>query len=158
MHSFLHPVVPAEQHAHKGGDEDAEAAAQDISVLVVNAGDITGEASDTSYKLGKAGFATKTLPASTPANAAQTLDTVVYYDPSQANGERAAEELAPLFGSHTSVAPMTTAIASLAHEAGDPLTVVAIGTSYSGKLKLPHTAKPPTPHPRRTRRCRTACR
>jgi hypothetical protein len=141
VHSFLHPIVPAEQHAHTG-TKTPKLPRKSISVLVVNAGDVTGEASDTSYKLGRAGFATKTLPPSTPANAAQTVDTVVYYDPSQPSGEKAAEELAALFGSHASVAPMTTAIASLANEAGDPLTVVAIGTSYSGKLKLPHTAKP----------------
>jgi LCP family protein required for cell wall assembly len=143
VHSFLHPVVPVVQHAHKGR-KTPTLPHKSISVLVVNAGDITGEASDTSYRLHQVGFATKTLPKSTPANAPPALDTVVYYDPSQPKGENAAEELAALFGSHTSVAPMTTGIASLAHEAGDPLTVVAVGTLYSGKLKLPHKSKPPT--------------
>ncbi len=68
----------------------------------------------------------------------------MYYDASQANGQNAARELAPLFGSHTRVAPMTPRIASVAHEAGNPLTVVAVGTSYNGRLKLPHTAGPPS--------------
>ncbi len=86
MHSFLHPVVPAVQHAHKG-TKTPTLPHKTISVLVVNAGDITGEASDTSYRLHKVGFVTKTLPASTPANAPPALDTVVYYDPSQANGQ-----------------------------------------------------------------------
>ena len=55
---------------------------------------ITGEAADTRYRLAQVGFATKTLPASTPANAPTALDTVIYYDPSQSNGKKAAEELA----------------------------------------------------------------
>ena len=114
-------------------------------MLVLNGGNITGEAADTSFRLGKHGFVTNKLPKSTPANVpGQTRNTVIYYDPSQANGQKAAEELAPLFGSHTRVAQMTPAIASLAHKAGDPLTVVAIGTAYNGTLKFPHTSKPPS--------------
>jgi LCP family protein required for cell wall assembly len=146
VHSFLHPVVPAAPaapHAHTG-TKTPKLPHKSISVLVLNAGDITGEAADTSTKLKRAGFATKTLPASTLANAPQSYDTVVYYDPSQATGEKAAEELAPLFGAHTNVEPMTNTIASLAHEAHDPLTVVAIGKSYGGTLHLPHTSKPPS--------------
>jgi LCP family protein required for cell wall assembly len=143
VHSFLHPVVPAAQHAHKGTNS-SKLPPKRISVLVLNAGNITGEAADTSYRLRRAGFATKTLQASTPANAPSvTRDTVVYYDPSQTNGERAAGELASLFGSHTSIELMTPAIASLAKKANDPMTVVAIGTAYHGKLKLLHTSGPP---------------
>ncbi len=85
----------------------------------------------------------KTLPRPTPANApSMTRDTVVYYDPSQTSGPSAALEVALLFGSYARVAQMTPAIATLAHEAGDPLTVVAVGTTYHGKLKLPHTSAP----------------
>lgn len=145
VHRFLHPVVPKTVHrTRSGGTKAPKLPYKTISVLVLNAGNITGEAADTSYKLHKAGFATKTLPKSTPANApSETRDTVVYYDPSQANGQKAAEELAPLFGSHTSVQQMTSAIADLAHQAGNPLTVAAIGTAYKGTLKLPHTSGPP---------------
>ena len=142
VHGFLHPVVPAAQHPHKG-PKTPKLPHKQISVLVVNGGNIAGEASDTSYQLGKAGFATTTLPGSTPATAPSTTrDTVIYYDPSKTTGKKAAEELVPLFGSHTSVEPMTPAIAALAHKAGDPLTVVAIGTAYNGTLKLPHKSKP----------------
>jgi hypothetical protein len=145
VHGFLHPVVPATPQAHTHtGTTTPKLPRKTISVLVLNAGHVTGEAADTSYTLKNAGFATKKLPASTPANAPQTVDTVVYYDPSRATGEKAAEELAPLFGSHTSVEPMTNAIASFAHQAHNPLTVVAIGSSYGGRLKLPHTSKPPS--------------
>jgi hypothetical protein len=142
VHGFLHPVVPVTQHPHTG-TKAPKLPHKQISVLVLNGGNIAGEAADTSYRLGRAGFVTKTLPASIPANAPLTTSrTVIYYDPSQANGQTAAKELAPLFGSNTSVAQMTPAIASLATKANDPLTVVAIGTAYNGKLKLPHTNKP----------------
>jgi LCP family protein required for cell wall assembly len=145
VHRFLHPFVPAVHHTPKGnGTKTPHLPRKTISVLVLNAGSIAGEASNTSYLLGKHGFVTKTLPATTPANAPVTLDTVVYYDPSQANGQKAAEELAPLFGSHTSVAQMTAAIASIAHKAGDPLTVAAIGTSFNGRLKFPRPSRPPS--------------
>ncbi len=145
VHSFLHPVVPAAAPVHSGnGKKTPKLPRKSISVLVLNAGGRTGMAADTSYRLGKVGFTTKTLPASTPANASLTTDTVVYYDPSQPTGQKAAEELVPLFGSHTTVAPMTSSIATLASEAGDPLTVVAVGTSYSGTLKLPHKVKAPS--------------
>jgi LCP family protein required for cell wall assembly len=143
VHSFLHPVVPAEHHAHKGtGAKTPKLPHKSISVLVLNGGNIAGEAADTSYKLHKAGFATKTLPASTQANAPfPTHATVVYYDPSPTNGRAAAEELASLFGSHSRVTEMTPAIVSLANKAGNPLTVVAVGTSYKGKLKVPGASK-----------------
>jgi LCP family protein required for cell wall assembly len=139
VHSFLRPVVPVLHHAQTGkGARTPKLPHKDISVLVLNGGNIAGEAANTSFRLGKHGFVTKTLPNSTPANAPTTTQaTVAYYDPSQASGQKAAEELAPLFGSDTLVEPMTPAIASLAQSAGSPLTVVAIGTEYNGKLKLP---------------------
>jgi LCP family protein required for cell wall assembly len=143
VHRFLHPHVPVAHHAHKAGKgKTPKMPHNQISVLVLNAGTITGEASNTSYLLGKQGFDTKTL--SIPANAPKkTHNTVIYYDPSQVDAGRAAAELEPLFGSRTRIAQMTPRIASLAHQAGNPLTVVAVGEVYRGKLKLPHTAGPP---------------
>ena len=89
VHTFLHPDVPVERaprSAHDG-EEAEDCRTRTISVLVLNAGNVTGEASNTSYRLGKHGFATKTLPTVDPANApTKTRDTVVYYDPAQANG------------------------------------------------------------------------
>lgn len=141
VHGFMHPVVPGTQHK-PNGPKTPKLPHKTISVLVVNGGTITGEAANTSYQLGKAGFVTMTLPASIPANAPSvTRDTVIYYDPSKPNAEKAARVLAPLLGSHTSIAQMTPKIAALAHEAGDPLTVVAVGTAYNGKLKVPHKHK-----------------
>ena len=43
-----------------------------------------------------------------------------------------------MFRSHTRVEPMTSAISGFAQQAGNPLTVVAIGTSYKGNLKVSH--------------------
>ena len=140
VHAFLHPVVPKVHHHTPGtGGKTPKLPHKQVSVLVLNAGNIIGEASDTSYKLHKDGFATKKLPSSTPANApSKTRDTIVYYDASQATGLKAAEELAPLFGAHTRVASMSSAISPFAQQAGSPITVVAIGTAYNGNLKLPH--------------------
>ena len=143
VHRFLHPVVPVVHHTHKGGHGPKKPSLpyKDISVLVLNGGNITGAASDTSYRLGQHGFETRTLPASRPANAPKTTrNTIVYYDPSQANAQKAAEELAPLFGSHHAVVQMTPVIASFAQAARGPLTVVALGTSYKGRLKFRHAS------------------
>src|SRR5206468_11305750 len=65
VHSFLHPVVPTVQHHNNGGSGKGKNSLprKDVSVLVLNAGTITGEASDTRYKLKKLGFATRKLTA-----------------------------------------------------------------------------------------------
>lgn len=146
VHRFLHPVVPKVRHTHRGGKGKTPAIPpKDISVLVLNAGTITGEAADTSYRLGKHGFDMKSLPDPKQANAPRTTrNTTVYYDPSQANGQKAAQELAPLFGLHTVVTEMTPKIALKAQQAGGPLTVVAIGTSYHGRLQFPHASSGPS--------------
>jgi hypothetical protein len=115
---------------------------------VLNAGRIPGEAANTTYQLTKRGYATKALPAGDQANAPKARrDTVVYYDFSQANSQRAAQQLRPLFGPHTQVRQMTTAIGNIAAQAGNPLTVVAVGTSFPGTLVVhrPPKVQPKTP-------------
>ena len=72
MHWFLHPVVRDAQavsnqfgvkpKTRRRRSEDAKLQKSQISVLVLNAGTVTGEAANTSYLLTKNGFATKTLP------------------------------------------------------------------------------------------------
>ena len=120
-----------------------------ISVLVLNGGTVAGRAADTTYQLGQRGFQTKQLPASVPANAPnERAASVVFYDPVQPNAKAAAKELAPLFGSRTKVAPMTAAITSFAEQAGNPLAVAVVGTSYSGTIAPPPTkAKIPPKQP-----------
>jgi LCP family protein required for cell wall assembly len=113
-----------------------------ISVLVLNGGRVAGQASNTSYQLVTRGYTTKALPAGDPANAPKVQSgTTVYYDPVQANAQQAAQQLRPLFGSHTHVAQMTTAVSDLASRAGNPLTVVTVGTSFGGKLVTHVTPK-----------------
>ena len=115
-----------------------------VSVLVLNAGTVVGEASNTGYLLAKHGYTTKTLPPTVPANAPGVQrDTTVYYDPVQPNAQQAAQQLRPLFGPHSHIAQMTTVIAQFARQAGNPLTVVAVGTSFGGKLTIPQKVKVP---------------
>jgi LCP family protein required for cell wall assembly len=118
-----------------------------VSVLVLNAGTNTGEAAETTYMLTRRGYATKELPAGEVANAPRRQsDTIVYYDPAQASGPEAAQQLRPLFGSHTRVVQMTSAVAALATRAGNPLTVVAVGTSFPGHLVI---HRPPKVQPKK---------
>ena len=119
-----------------------------VSVLVLNAGHVAGEASNTTYLLTQRGYVTKTLPPTVAANAPTVeRDTTVYYDPVQPDAKQAAQQLRPLFGPHSHVAQMTTAIAAYAKEAGNPLTIVTVGSSFGGKLVVPHRVKLPPPTP-----------
>jgi LCP family protein required for cell wall assembly len=139
VNRFLHPNVPV-VHTHKpGGKKTPELPHKDVSVLVLNGGNIDGEAAHTSSALHKQGFAVKHMSSGEANAPSKTLATIVYYDSSQPTGRAAAKELAVLFGSHTRVTQITPAIASYAQKAGNPLTVVAIGTKYKGSLKLPHS-------------------
>jgi LCP family protein required for cell wall assembly len=148
VHKFLNPDVPAAQKkptTGSGSKHVKKLAHKDVSVLVLNGGNTAGRAANTSFLLKKQGFAVTKLPASTPANAPRvTHSTFVYYNAQQATGKQAAAEVAPLFGAHTVVLAMPPSIGALARKARDPLVVVAFGTSFSGKLTLPHTSKPVT--------------
>ena len=149
VHSFLHPDIRQSRAINfqffgqpkKSGKKKHKLAKSKISVLVLNAGTVPGGASNTSYLLTKHGYTTKSLPSSEPANAPTVdRDSTVYYDPVQPDAKLAAQQLRPLFGSHTHVQQMTTAIAAFAKQAGNPLTVVTVGTSFGGKLVV---HKPP---------------
>jgi LCP family protein required for cell wall assembly len=142
VHSFLAPVVPVAHHAKAGSGHAKKLPKKDVSVLVLNGGTVAGRASNTSYLLKKQGFATKTLPASIPANAPKvTRNTLVYFNQQQPTAKQAAAELAPLFGAHTVVVAMPASIGNLARKAHDPLVVVSVGTVFDGKLALPHATK-----------------
>ena len=121
MHSFLHPDVrqstrSTTSSAGTGRRQAKKTKAHklpksQVSVLVLNGGTVAGEAANTTYLLTKHGYTTKTLPAGDAANAPKVQrDTIVYYDPVQAGGKQAAQQLQPLFGSHPQVARMTLAI------------------------------------------------
>ncbi|MBX5474558.1 MAG: LCP family protein [Thermoleophilia bacterium] len=151
---FLHPDVTLPQRAgdqalgikRKPKRKHRALRPSQISTLVLNAGNVAGRAANTSYLLSRLGYDTKQLPPSVPANApSQTTGTTIYYDPVQPNARQAATQLRPLFGSDVRVAPFSPAIAPYAQQAGNPLTVVAFGTSFDGTLSTPPPAQPTPP-------------
>ncbi|HEY2372242.1 MAG TPA: LCP family protein [Gaiellaceae bacterium] len=121
----------------------------EISTLVLNGTTEGGLAANTSYELAVAGFHTVQLPASISANTPvqNYTRTNVYYDPVQANAKLAASQLKVAIGAGTVIKALPPQIAPLAEQAGNPLVVVALGTSFSGKIIDPqtHIQKPP-PH------------
>lgn len=151
VHSFLHPDVrdAAAVDAQFGGQKKApkktkqkKLAPSKVSVLVLNGSNVPGEAANTAYRLSTHGYTTNSLPAGDVANAPKVQsDTIVYYDPVQPDAKEAAEQLQPLFGSHTQVKQMTTVMSGFASRAGNPLTVVAVGTSFGGTLTIPRPPK-----------------
>jgi len=158
VHSFLSPDVRESQTISDqfgGRPKSAPKKAKtrqlpksQISVLVLNGGTVPGEAASTTYLLTAQGYTTKTLPSSDVANAPKVQrDTIVYYDPFQPDAQHAAQQLRPLFGSNTRVEQMSTVISDYAKLAGNPLTVVAVGTSFGGRLVVPHRVKPPKRQP-----------
>src|SRR4029077_3069836 len=95
-----------------------------------------------SYLLTRRGYTIKTLPSGDQANAPKVQrDTTILYDVAQPNAKQAASQLRPLFGSHTRVAQKTGAMPDYAKRAGNPLTVVTVGTSFSGTLVVHHPPK-----------------
>ncbi len=155
VNKFLHPDVTQPKRANaaalgqkaKPVKQQALKPAQ-VSTLVLNGtATVPGLAANTTYLLTQQGYATKTLPPSVPANApSQTYTTWVYYDPVQPNAKQAARELKPLFGANTKVAPLTPAVIPYAQQAGNPLTVIVVGTSFDGKLAPPPAQAPVQEH------------
>ena len=156
VQSFLHPDVREAQAVNtqfggkpktpKKKTKQHKLSKSQISVLVLNAGRVAGQAENTRYRLAVHGYTTKTLPAGDQANAPRVAsNTTVYYDPVQANAQQAAQQLRPLFGPHARVKQMTPLISSFAGRAGNPLTVVTVGTSFPGTLTIP---KPPKVEPK----------
>ena len=145
VREFLHPDLTLAERANaqalgiKGkAKKQRPLKPSQISTLVLNAGTVPGRASNTSYLLGQLGYRTKTLPPSLPANApGVTFDTNIYYDPVQPRAKRAAAKLRALFGAHARVAALSPAVAPYAKAADNPLTVVAVGTSFDGTLETP---------------------
>jgi LCP family protein required for cell wall assembly len=152
VHSFLNPDVREAQAVNNqfGGkpktpkkkSKQHKLSKSQISVLVLNAGNLAGEAANTTYLLSKSGYTTKELPAGDVANAPKVQSgNTIYFDINQPGAQQAAQQLRPLFGPHTRVTQMTTPIQNIASRAGNPLTVVAVGTSFPGKLVVHHAPK-----------------
>ncbi len=121
--------------------------ASQISTVVLNGTTTPGLARDTSYKLSVAGFHTVQLPANVLADAPSQgyYGTTVYYDAVQANAKQAARELKTAFGAHTAIAPLPPELSGFAQQAGNPLTVIVVGSSFSGQLNNPQAHIAPTP-------------
>ena len=110
-----------------------------ISTLVLNGTTQAGLARDTSFKLAVAGFHTQQLPSTVYANAPNQAEysNTVYFDTVQPNAKQAARQLAVAMGPHTNVAPLQPDIALLAEQAGNPLTVVVVGSAFGGEVVNP---------------------
>jgi hypothetical protein len=63
----------------------------------------------------------------------------------QPRAKQAAQQLAVAMGPHTNVAPLPPEVAPLAQEAGNPLTVVVVGTAFDGQLVNAEEHIAPTP-------------
>jgi LCP family protein required for cell wall assembly len=118
-----------------------------ITTLVLNGTTIPGLARDTSYKLAVAGFHTVQLPSTVLADAPSQsyYGTTVYFDAVQHDAKQAARQLKTAFGAHTTIAPLPAELAGFAQEAGNPLTVVVVGSSFNGELVPPQTETTPPP-------------
>jgi LCP family protein required for cell wall assembly len=121
--------------------------ASQISTLVLNGTTAPGLARDTSYKLSVAGYHTVQLPPTVRADAPSQgyYGSTVYYDAVQADAKQAARELKKTFGAHTAIAPLPAELSGFAQEAGNPLTVVVVGSSFNGELVNPQAHVVPTP-------------
>jgi LCP family protein required for cell wall assembly len=153
--SFMHPDVTLPARADRSAlglkpkaPKQTELKASDISTLVLNGTTIAGLARDTSYKLAVAGFRTVHLPSTILADAPTQsyYSNYVFYDSVQPNAKRAAAQLKTAMGSNTLVAPLSPEIAPYAEQSGNPLTVVVVGTAFSGELVNPqaHVVETPT--------------
>jgi LCP family protein required for cell wall assembly len=144
VRSWLRPDVQAGEKAHVAalGLKVKKRAPQlkpgQITTLVLNGTrTVAGLARDTSYRLTLRGYRTLQLAGGQEANApGQTVfaDTTIYYDPAQANARQAAKQLQKQLN-NSIVVPMQPEVAPYARSAGDPLTVVVLGSSFDGHLQ-----------------------
>jgi LCP family protein required for cell wall assembly len=156
VQSFEHPDVTLPQRANAAAlgrklkvKKTHALRPSQVSTLVLNGTTIVHLAGDTSYKLAVAGYKTMQLPANglmtaNAPNQAQYANTV-YYDALQPNAKAAAEQLATTMGPHTNVARMPPEIAPYAQSAGNPLTVLVVGTAFDGEIVQPELHALPTP-------------
>jgi LCP family protein required for cell wall assembly len=152
--SFTHPDVSLPQRANAVAlGRKAKAPKQpklqrgSITTLVLNGTTVTGLARDTSFKLAVQGFHTVQLPPPTFPNAPPQnyTRTLVYYDAVQPNAKQAASQVAVAFGPHVVTAPLPPQFATFAQEAGNPLVIVVVGSSFNGELIDPQAVIVPTP-------------
>jgi hypothetical protein len=152
VHQFLSPDVSAPTKAHdaalgvKPKTPKATLKPAQITTLVLNGTTTPGLARDTSYQLTLRGFHTVQLSGQRPANAPSQsyFPTNVYFDDQQPNAHVAATQLQKLFKGSI-VGSMPPEIVPLAQSAGNPLTVIVLGSSFDGKLPAESTPVDTTP-------------
>jgi LCP family protein required for cell wall assembly len=140
--TFQHPDVTAPQQAHNAalGVKPKPTARTlrpaQITTLVLNGTTIPGLARDTSFKLAVRGYHTVQLGGQQPANAPSQgyFPTNVYYDPAQTDAKVAARDLQKVFKGAI-VGPLPAEVVPLSQSAGNPLTVVVLGSSFDGQLQ-----------------------
>jgi LCP family protein required for cell wall assembly len=118
--------------AHAKSQADAAPAPEKTTVLVLNASDTGGLATDTSYGLSQRGYKVIQPAGGVAANypGAKLWHSIVYYDPAQAKSKAAATKLVTFFDA-ASVKKMVPSIASLANGA---MVVTALGQTFDGTL------------------------
>lgn len=112
---------------------EAAPAPEKTTVLVLNASDTAGLASDTSSGLSQRGYKVVQPTGGVAANypgGATLWHTIVYYDSAQAKSKTAATKLATFFDA-ASVRKIVPSIASLANGA---MVVAALGQTFDGTL------------------------
>jgi len=112
---------------------EAAPAPEKTTVLVLNASDTEGLASDTSSGLSQRGYKVVQPAGGVAANypgGAKLWHTIVYYDSAQAKSKAAATKLATFFDA-ASVRKIVPSIASLANGA---MVVAALGQTFDGTL------------------------
>ena len=156
VQAFQHPDVTLPQRANNAAlgrrpkpPKTKPMQPSQITTLVLNGTTVAGLARNTSYKLAVAGYHTKQLsPTSTlTANAPDQTNygSTVYFDSVQPKAKQAAQQLADAIGPHTKVDALTPVIAPYAQEAGNPMTVLVVGSAFDGELVRPQEHVQPTP-------------
>jgi LCP family protein required for cell wall assembly len=155
--SFEHPDVTLAARADAAAlgrrakvHKQATLPASQISTLVLNGTTIPGLARNTTYALTVAGYDAVQLPPTILADAPSQAyyGSTVYFDAVQPHAKEAAIQLKEALGAHTSVAAMPPELSGFAQEAGNPLTVIVVGSSFNGQVNNPEAHIAPAPEHR----------
>ena len=103
-----------------------------ITTLVLNGTNRCGLANQVSQKLASLGVTTRHLSARVANAPRPTKITTIYFDPQRRDASTAAQQLRHLFRGDARVSSMPQVIRRYADRAGQPMTVIVIGSSYHG--------------------------
>jgi hypothetical protein len=103
-----------------------------ITTLVLNGTNRHGLANQVSRELASLGVTTRYLGAPVANAPRPTEITTIYFDPQRRDASTAAQRLRHLFRGDARVRLMPQVIRRYADRAGQPMTVVVIGSSYHG--------------------------